>query len=126
MPVLEPPSNLQAGEHVSSDTPAPSRGQNEATEYVVTIDLEAADLADPTFMVSGISLEGNISGNTWVPYATTGTWNGGSVGRDGTIRKPYVSWMASDNRVLTRVRVRWTQSRAARVGVTMDANRVDI
>lgn len=127
MPVLEPIQNRTAGEHVTGPTPAPTRGQGQATRYDVNFDLDPAEQSDPTFVLTNLTVEGNVTDDVWTVYSQSGSWAGSPVvQRDGTLSVPHVGFMASDNRNLARVRVRWTQNRAARVGITMDATRVDL
>jgi hypothetical protein len=99
---------------------APARGQDEATEYTVTFDLPNADLNDPTLVVDG-ALEGSTDGTTWRVFAAFTGWQGGTLGRDGLVQVPRLSWMAQDNRVLTKVRARWSQNKTASLGCTLDA-----
>jgi hypothetical protein len=125
MPRIENRQSRAAGTYTTSEVAAPSRGQNEATNYVVTFDLPNGDLNDTTLTVDG-ALEGSIDGTTWRVFAAFTGWQGGTLGRDGTVRVPSLGWMASDNRALTKVRVRWTQNKTASLGCTLDTEAFDV
>jgi hypothetical protein len=126
MPTLAPQQNRPAGAYTSSEVAAPARGQNQATEFRITLQPVAADLAD-TGLTIDTTLEGSVDGGAnWTQFAAIAGWQGGMVGRDGNIRPPTLSWMATDNRTLTRVRVRWTQNKSARLSVDMEFLAVDI
>ena len=125
MPRLINQQNRPAGEYVTNEVAAPARGQNQATLFRAVLDLAPADLADPALTID-TTLEGSVDGATWATFARIEGWQGGTVGRDGTLRPPTLSWMASDNRVLTRLRLRWAQSKGARVGASLDFQAVDV
>jgi hypothetical protein len=69
-------------------------------------------------------VDGETGDGTFRPLVQGTGWTGGMIGRDGQPVPPRVAWMASDNRLLTRVRVRWTQNKTASIGVTLDAGLV--
>jgi len=119
VPVLAPQQNRPAGEHESSEVAAPARGNDEATDFIITLNPVTADLNDASLIVD-TTLEGSIDGTNWVVFAKIEGWQGGSLGHDGQVRPPNLSWSATDNRTLTKVRVRWTQNKSARIGVSMD------
>jgi hypothetical protein len=125
VPRLINQQNRPAGEYVTSEVAAPARGQGQATLFRAVLDLAAADLADPTLTID-TTLEGSTDGTTWALFARIEGWQGGVVGRDGQLTPPRLSWMASDNRVLTRLRLRWAQSKTARVGASLDFEAVDV
>lgn len=125
MPRIAPNQNRPAGEHATGIVAAPARGQGEATEYVAFLELGAADLADPALTVD-LAVEGETGDGVFRTLVSGAGWTGGTVGRDGAPRPPRVAWVASDNRLLTRVRVRWTQSRTLRAAVTLDTALVSV
>lgn len=124
MPRIENRQSRPAGSYLTNEVAAPARGTNEATMYRTIFDLAPADLNDPTLIMS-MTLEGSIDGTTWRLFAQAEGWQGGTIGRDGNVTPPRLSWMASDNRVLTRVRVRWTQNKTASIGCTLNTELVD-
>jgi hypothetical protein len=91
----------------------------------VTLDPNNAALSDTTLTID-LTLEGSTDGTNWTQFAKIEGWQGGTIGRDGTLRPPSLSWMSSDNRVLTRVRARWTQNRTARMGANLEVEARDV
>jgi hypothetical protein len=125
MPVIAPQQNRPAGTYTSSEVAAPARGQSQATNFIASLDLAAADLADSALVID-LTLEGSINNVNWTLYAQGTGWNGGMIDRAGNPIPPRVSWMASDNRVLSRMRLRWTQNKTARIGASLDFEAVDV
>lgn len=125
MVVLVNQQNRPAGTYTSPEVTAPARGVDEATKFRITVDLATADLNDPTLFID-LFLDGWIAGPDWIACASTTGWQGGSAGRDGTIRPPSLGWAASDNRLLTKARARWTQNKTATSGLSATLDRLDV
>jgi hypothetical protein len=114
-----------AGEFVTQSVEVPARLNDEANKFTLSLDMPAADLADPDLVID-LALEGSTDGgNTWRTVAESKGWTGGLVDRLGNPVPPRLGWSASDNRLLTHARLRWNLSRACRIGATLDATRID-
>lgn len=124
MPVLAPNQPRPEGTYISSEVAAPARGQDKATKFIVSFDLDPVDLADPTLVLQYV-VEGSIDGDNWMLLVGT-DWTGGQLDRLGNPTIPRASWASSDNRVLTRVRVRWGQPRSLTARVNMDFAELDV
>ena len=114
-----PLSNRAAGTFATPEVDVPARVLGEATKFIITIDLANAALND-TLLVVDTTLEGSVDGTNWMLLAKIEGWQGGVVGRNGLVNPPRLSWLASNNRLLTKARASWTQSRAARSGMSVD------
>ena len=123
MPVLENSRTRQPGQYETSIVAAPARGQGEATMFHAVLNLDPADLLNPNLHI-GLWLMGSVDNVTWTVFGASPDWVGGRVGRDGTITPPGVSWAASQNGAVGRVFMRWTQDLPARVGASLDFERV--
>jgi hypothetical protein len=129
MATLAPQQNRQPGEHLSNEVAAPARGNNQATEFRAVLDMDAADLADPELFII-MTMEGSINGTDDWRIVGQRDWQGGTyIGRDGQVHTqgvPEQGWVSSDNRVLTKMRIRWTQNKSARIGASMTFEAVNI
>ncbi len=125
MAVLVAQQTRPAGTYTSPEVQAPARGIDEATKFRITVDLSNANLNDPTLTID-MFIDGWIDGPEWIVCAAATGWQGGQTGRDGTPRPPTLGWVASDNRLLTKARVRWAQNQTARSGVSATLDKVDV
>lgn len=123
MPVLANQQNRETGEYVTSEVATPARGQNKATKFIVRFTMPAEEVADPTLFLE-YRVQLSIDGSAWLEFG--GDWTGGQINRDGSPKYPSAGWASFDNRVLTRAKVRWTQNKAARLGVSLDFEEVTV
>lgn len=119
MPVVMPLSNRAAGTFATPEVDVPARALGEATRFIITVDLNTAALNDTLLMIDTL-LEGSVDGTNWMLLAQIEGWQGGTVGRNGLVNPPRLTWAASNNRLLTKARASWTQNRAARSGLSVD------
>jgi hypothetical protein len=135
VPRLDTRRARAAGEFRSAEFTCPVRPADEdlgdgrlirhASKFRITLDLAPADLADQSLVID-LSLEGTVDGTSWFELARGDGWRGGTVGKDGAFRPPHLGWFSEDNRLLQRARIRWRNSKQARIGLTLDADALDI
>ena len=122
------------GERTTAAIIAPVRAEDDdlgddyyvthATNFAASLDLDAADLANPALVID-LAIEG-LTKAGWQQFAAVEGWHGGIADKNGDPIAPRLSWFAQDNRAVQEVRLRYRLSRAANVGASLDAQPRDI
>jgi hypothetical protein len=90
------------------------------TNYVMTALMDAADIADPTLVLTNITLQASYDGGaTWRILRGPEDWTCGARNRQGVVVAPYLNWGGGDPPFPNRFRMGVTLPRTLSFGLDL-------